>query len=179
MLPGPLIPQIAPGYYSTRETIAHNFALQAANPRTSALKAVHQPGERHIPESERPRKPTLQRKSHRPTGARFAHADRTAAFAASNFYERAEENSGVSQPKPARASTREQAGISRGKQAIKRGASRLPRFSSLNSFPISANPAPTRGSASRRAATPRPGRLPHRQLRQGRWGRKHGTRGCR
>lgn len=71
MLPGPLIPQIAPGNYSTRETIAHNFALRTTNPHTIALQAIRQPGERHIPGSKRPRKPASQRKKPPPDRCAF------------------------------------------------------------------------------------------------------------
>ena len=150
MLPGPLIPQIAPGYYSTRETIAHNFTLRMTNPRTIALKLIHQPDERHTPGSKRPRKPASQQKSRRPTGARLAHTDQATAFAASDFCERTGGNLGASQPKPPRASTRKPAGSQPQQEGHKTwGGSRLPRFSTLTSFSTCRSPTPTRESASR------------------------------
>lgn len=180
MLPGPLIPQIAPGYYSTRETIAHNFALQAANPRTIALKAIRQPDERHIPGSKRPRKPASQRKKPPPDRCAFCACGSDGGFCGKQLL-------GEGRGKLGGFTTEARKGFDAGtggdqpRQAGHKARGfalaalfkpqQLPHQRKRNPF--------TRGSASRRAAAPGPGPLPRRQQRQGLRGRKRGTRGCR
>ena len=128
----------------------------------------------HAPKAPRSRE---EREKPPPDRCAIRAVDRTAAFVASEFCERL---GGDFRGFPAETREKLRRGNLRGPAGHKAWGLRVCRaFQPSTTSPPAQTQPPTRGSASRRAAAPRPGRLPRRQRRQGRRGRKHGTRGCR